>query len=332
MSKICGRMGISSIEIERSRASWLVQYIYSLTCLLSCLLVSVSLAACTSVRPVVKIGLLAPFEGLHRRLGYEALAAMRQAIADAAPTTVAVMPLALDDGATPAQIERALRKLLQDSAVRAVIGPYHPVLAQQVAPLMAATDLPWLMPFAVDPVAGFVPPDSTGNWVMPLLAAAVQQAQRIGCQRLVIAGSSPEWLHLTDEQTHSAFGLPLVLSEQVQAVQPDDAVLWLGSPEAGAIYFSDLRALSPHVPFLLGPQSDSPIFSEHTQIIGPVYLLFWLDNGYEQWQARYPTASPTVYLTYRATQQAIARSLGQTWSQNQAWHVQIAPLTQDGIP
>ena len=33
---------------------------------------------CTPVRPVVKIGLIAPFEGLYRDSGYGALAAMRQ--------------------------------------------------------------------------------------------------------------------------------------------------------------------------------------------------------------------------------------------------------------
>ena len=52
------------------------------------------MAACTDVQPVVKIGLVAPFEGLYRRTGYDALAAMRAAIADQPAPGVNVLPLA----------------------------------------------------------------------------------------------------------------------------------------------------------------------------------------------------------------------------------------------
>src|SRR3954452_7384256 len=86
-------------------------------------LVLLILCGCTSIRPIVKIGLIAPFEGLYRQSGYDALEAMRQAMADCTPAGVDVLPLALDDSGDPAQAQRAAQKMLVDPAVRAVVGP-----------------------------------------------------------------------------------------------------------------------------------------------------------------------------------------------------------------
>jgi hypothetical protein len=121
-----------------------------------------------------------------------------------------------------------------------------------------------------------------------------------------------------------------LMSDELASIQPGDAIFWLGSPEAGAIYFTALRTRYPDVPFFLGPQAASPIFSERTQITDPIYLLFWLDDGYEQWRARYGSQSPTAYVTYRATQQAIAMSLGQAWPPSHAWRVEMVNVAMDG--
>jgi len=291
------------------------------------LLLALLLPACTSIRPVLKIGLLAPFEGLHRQSGYAALTAMHQAIADFAPTDIAIMPLALDDAAASVQTERAARKLLQDHSLRALIGPYAPSLVQQIHPLLTDAGLPWFVPLAIDPAAGFVEPDREGQWAQPLLTAAAEQAEHDGRQRLVLAGWTPGWPQLTDEQARTAFALPLLISDQILDIQPEDAVFWLGSPEAGASYLTMLRAHDPAVPFLLGPQADSPIFTELTQNSGPVSLLVWVDDGYDPWLARYAGQSPTAYLTYRATQQAIMEILDQPRPQSQSWRVQTIIVT-----
>lgn len=295
------------------------------------LLFSLLLLSCTSVRPVVKIGLLAPFEGLHRRSGYGALTAMREAIAEVAPAGVAIMPLALDDAADPGQVERAARKLLQDPDVRALVGPYSPALAQQIEPFLTAHDVAWWLPFAVTPEVGFVVPAQQREWAKPLLAAAVEEAIARGCRRLIVAGWTPGWPMLTVQQQQTAFTLPVLLNEQVTAVVPTDAIFWLGAPEDGARYLTDLRAVHPHVPFLLGPQADDPVFAELTQISGPVYLLFWIDEGYEQWRQQ-NTQPPTAYLTYRATQQAIGQLLGQPAPQRQAWRIEAMPMSEGKAP
>ena len=45
-----------------------------------CLLIFTLLSACNSVDPVVKIGLVAPFEGENRAIGYDAIYSARLAV------------------------------------------------------------------------------------------------------------------------------------------------------------------------------------------------------------------------------------------------------------
>lgn len=340
MSRTCARMAISRKALARWCA-WGSNSAFTLDqqksapsrrLSLICCLVAVCLTSCTAVRPVFKIGLLAPFEGLHRRTGYVALTAMRQAIAEAAPAEIAIMPLALNDGADPAQVERATRKLLQDPAVRALVGPYSPFLAQPLAPLLAASGLTWWRPFALTPSGGFVVAEPTADWATPLLAAAAEQAVALGAQRLVLAGWTPGWPPLQAVQLAQALAMPVLISDEVAVVEPVDVVFWLGSPEMAAVYLTALRAFAPQVPFLLGPQADDPIFAEHTQLSGPVYLLYWLDDGYEQWRSQQRTAPPIAYLTYRATQQAIAQMLGQPLPQRQSWRIAAVPVDKAAVP
>ncbi len=83
-----------------------------------------------STAPVVKIGLVAPFEGRYRAIGYEAIYAARLAIREINTTGgvngVRVELIALDDGGgRDTAIEQA-RKLAFDPQVIAVVGHYRP--------------------------------------------------------------------------------------------------------------------------------------------------------------------------------------------------------------
>ncbi len=323
ISRICRFMGISR-QVDRYTGTQ-VERKTRRVCVSLLFLCCWGLVSCTSIRPVIKIGLLAPFEGLQRRSGYVALTAMRQAIADHAPAGVAIMPLAVDSGADLAGVERAARKLLQDDAVAAVVGPYTPLLMQPMAALVTPTGLPWLVPFAVNPTHGFIAPDVNGEWALPLLSAAAEQAVALGSQRLVLAGWMPGWPQLTSAGAASLFALPLLL-EPTPAIQPTDAVFWLGNANDGATYFTELRKRFPDVPFLLAPHTDELIFSEQTQINGPVYWFYWQDEGYAQWHMRYADQPPIAYLTYRATQQAIALNLGQAEQEKPSWRVATMAL------
>lgn len=278
----------------------------------------------------MKIGLLAPFEGLQRRSGYVALTAMRQAIADHAPADVAIMPLALDSGADSAGVERTARKLLQDGAVSAVIGPYTPLLMAQVEAVVTPTHLPWLFPFALVPTDGFVTPDKEGRWALPLLTAAAETAAQLGSQRLFVAGWTAGWPPPASIALESSFVLPLLVNPD-ETIRSSDAVFWLGDAKEGALYFTALRERFPATPFLLAPHADDPIFSEQTQISGPVYLLAWQDDGYEQWRTHYPDQPPIAYLTYRATATAISRILGETMIERPSWRIQTIALDGDRV-
>ena len=89
------------------------------------------LSACAgigSTRPVVKIGLVAPFEGLHRHLGYDVLHAVKLAVQErnAAGGIHGYMVelVALDDGNDPAQAPLQARKMIVDADVMGVIGHF----------------------------------------------------------------------------------------------------------------------------------------------------------------------------------------------------------------
>jgi ABC-type branched-subunit amino acid transport system substrate-binding protein len=92
---------------------------------------SLLLAACTaSTQPVVKIGLVAPFEGRYRSIGYEAIYAARLAIreinARGGIDSHRVELVALDDRGEPEKAITAARQLVLDPQVVAVIGHLRP--------------------------------------------------------------------------------------------------------------------------------------------------------------------------------------------------------------
>ncbi len=84
------------------------------------------LSACTSVSPVVKIGLVAPFEGAQREVGYDAIYAARLAVREineaGGIAGYHVALVALDDGGNAEMAAETAASLAIDPAVVAVIG------------------------------------------------------------------------------------------------------------------------------------------------------------------------------------------------------------------
>jgi hypothetical protein len=112
------------------------------------------LAACRfpgSVKPTVKVGLSAPFEGLHRDLGYEVLHAVRLAVHQrnamgGVGEQYLVEFVALNDfGEAEAAVEQA-RKMAVDPGVLGVLGGLSPEAARAAAPEYARQGLAFLMP------------------------------------------------------------------------------------------------------------------------------------------------------------------------------------------
>lgn len=118
------------------------------------------LAACRApgaTRPTVKIGLVAPFEGRYRFVGYGLFAAVRLALREANAAggighpPYSVEMVAYDDGADPEMARQQAEKLAVDPQVVAVIGHFREGTTRAALPVYAREGLPLLAPAVLDP-------------------------------------------------------------------------------------------------------------------------------------------------------------------------------------
>ncbi|MBN1955496.1 MAG: ABC transporter substrate-binding protein [Anaerolineae bacterium] len=117
----------------------------------ACLLLLLSACAIPgSVRPTVKIGLVAPFEGRYRYVGYDLFPALRWAVqeanASAAVTGYAVEWVAYDDAALAELALQQAAKLAVDPEVVVVIGHFREETTQAAAGYYEQVGLPLLAP------------------------------------------------------------------------------------------------------------------------------------------------------------------------------------------
>jgi hypothetical protein len=100
--------------------------------------IAVSSTACQSVAPVVKVGLVAPFEGRHRPVGYDVLYSARLAVrelnAAGGINGTRVSLIALDDSGNPEFAADTADSLIVDPAVVAVVGHWLPETTAVAAP------------------------------------------------------------------------------------------------------------------------------------------------------------------------------------------------------
>lgn len=97
------------------------------------------LAACAPTPQIVRLALLAPFEGRYREIGYNALYAARLALADAA--NVELLPI--DDGGTPTSaVDRAHALAGDPQVIGAVVLGYAAAASETLA---AFGDVPVLV-------------------------------------------------------------------------------------------------------------------------------------------------------------------------------------------
>jgi len=138
------------------------------------------IAACAfpgSVRPTVKIGLVAPFEGRYRYVGYDAIYAVRLALHEANDrdglSGYGVELVAYDDGADPAMAVEQAQKLDVDPAVLGALGHFRQPTTAAAAGLYAEAGLPLLVPTGLDLEVG----DAEGAYALgpppELLASAL---------------------------------------------------------------------------------------------------------------------------------------------------------------
>lgn len=107
-----------------------------------------SLAGCASVDPVVKIGLVAPFEGEHRAIGYDVIYSARLAVRQINQAGgiggYRVALVALEDAGDPELARQAAQSLAIDPQVVAVVGHWLPQTTAVAAPIYAQAGLPFI--------------------------------------------------------------------------------------------------------------------------------------------------------------------------------------------
>ncbi len=280
---------------------------------------------CTSVRPVVKIGVLAPFEGLYRRTGYDVLAAVRAAIGEVGPGSVDLLPLALDDSNDPARAVRATQKLLLDPDLQAIIGPLTLEPLLQVTSVLHQRSMHWFSPLAIDKT-GFLSPANQKQALTELSARLAETVKQQGAQRLVLAGAS----HVDTWPWPNSLALPVVVRSEPSEISAGDAIFWLGDAATAADFLNRLRPIQPEVPFWLGAQAEDPVFRERTAIRTHVYWAAWVDPEYDQWSQTHPSVPVYAYQTYAAAKQAIGEISGGGGAKQVVWQLRLFTLSPEG--
>lgn len=116
--------------------------------LLPALLMLLTLTNCQSTMPVVKVGLVAPFEGRERAIGYDTIYSARLAVREINAAGgiggYRVALVALDDSGDPELAQATAESLVIDENVVAVIGHWLPQTTAVSAPIYADADLAFL--------------------------------------------------------------------------------------------------------------------------------------------------------------------------------------------
>ena len=291
------------------------------------------LTGCTSVRPIVKIGLIAPFEGLYRASGYAALEGMRQAVTECTPPGMDVLPLALDDSGDPDQARRAARKLLVDPTVRAVIGPLLldavPAVSSVIAHATTGTNsVAWYIPSL-----GVATENNTEN---SLGAQIDYVAAATSATRVFLLGLPTTWQIpiTTTVPTQHIDELDRALASVTDDSTDHDAMLWLGRPDVGASWYVALRQANPDIEFWLADQAGIDIFAAQvaaqTDDLGAAHWLVWANSDYNQRlqsdDAAIQPTEATREVTYQATCAAL-QALGTSQSARAEGHVWGYPVS-----
>jgi len=278
------------------------------------------LTACTTVkltRPVVKIGLVAPFEGRYRYVGYDAIYAARLALREAnAAGGVGgynVTLVAYDDHGTVSGALTAACNLAQDPDVVAVIGHFRDETTGAARTVYDEAGLPLVVAGTVE---GEMGPDMLCSLFTHLgdaLGSETQDAPA-ALQVQLFASSMPGWMRAGVAGLTCGGGLSVTVSEELPPSPGVDAVLLALDPlEAGETLVA-LRKAGWRGVVAGGPALGSPLFREVAgeAVAGVVFVspYRWPDtaHGDAEFSAAYqrigphvPPPGPFALTTYQAT-------------------------------
>jgi hypothetical protein len=259
--------------------------------------VVVFLAACTVIRtsvPLVKIGLVAPFEGRYRYVGYDAINGARLAVreANAADHTSGyeLQLAAYDDGGTIAGARVAARNLERDPQVVAVIGHFLRDTTLEAMMYYERFGLPLLMAGTVE---GWV--DSQHQLVCSLLdLVSAKLADEAGAKK----SGQIQWMSQGSGLPACASSAMVIVSWQLPPPPNVSAVIMDLEPVKAGESLRVLRDVGWEGIIAGGPALGSPLFA---QIADPQNVIFaspyrWPESGGQDgdFSARYQSLGPHV--------------------------------------
>jgi branched-chain amino acid transport system substrate-binding protein len=294
----------------------------------SALLALVAVAACAcgyrfSVRPTLKIGLVAPFEGLYRPLGYEALHAVQLAIEErnelGGVEAYLVELVALNDDQDPHWAAHRAREMTVDPDVMGVIGHLDDETTSAAIPAYESAGLPLIVPFAgADYSVGAA--DREAFWIVAddatlgIVAARYAVLHR-GARSLAVVGQGKTLLE-TFAATARDLGAEVHLCD---AQEGEDLVRELAGSTADLVFLAEdgpaageilveLRQSGVTVPVVGSVELDTPQFVQIAgeTASGAVYLSYGPPVGETTFAAAYPARwgsdpGPRATLAYDAT-------------------------------
>ena len=245
-----------------------------------------------STRPLIKIGLAAPFEGLERPLGYEALQGVKLALAqrNAAGGVAGAMVelVALNDSARPDEARLQAREFAADPAVLGVITGWSGDVAAAALPVYRqegiAVVVPWSVPGELaDPTAGVVLLAADSRSIARALARRVTAASRrqvavVGETAAVqpyldLLGPQAKWVAPPDAPDADAMRTWVARLVLARPPPPEALILVTNGAQAGGILqalretswpgpvFGGAEAGSVQLVDVAGPAADGMIFA-----------------------------------------------------------------------
>jgi len=212
-----------------------------------------------STQPVIKIGLVAPFEGRYRSLGYEALGAVKQAVRErnAAGGVAGYMVelVALNDGYDSESRRFLARKFAVDERVMGVIGPFSDDSLYAAASSYQEQGLPLVTPVTCvpsgQPGSTFCLGASAESLALALAQAVPADARVVVLQMardgLGEGGQTPTWVDYLPDS-----------GWQIRALEdwreaPADCYLYDGDVLTAAELLIEMRSSRVRAPLIGGP-------------------------------------------------------------------------------
>jgi branched-chain amino acid transport system substrate-binding protein len=290
-----------------------------------------SCAGLDSTKPVVKIGLVASFEGLHRHLGYDVLYAVKLAVRErnvaGGVSGYMVELVALDDGNDPAQAPLQARKMIVDSDVMGVIGHFSDEAALAALDEYHRAGLALITTVAVNAVTERGYPEIFRLYARNNLLgeeAASYVVEELGMSRLAILRGRDD---LADAFARMAeqLGATIVLDADadftfhVSRFTSADLVFFSGEAVEGAELIARAREAGIEATFMGGSGLDSPLLVQigGKAVRGTLYITAVprIDDGdfvagYQALAGHLP--GPQAIMAYDATRvllEALARAI-----------------------